>query len=65
MNNKNAALTVDEAAQTWEAFLDHYDVCEECTDMDLEHLCAEGGRLLIVAENAGRAVPRGSTRRVK
>ena len=58
MGKKDESLTTDEAARTWEAFLDHYDVCEECTDINLEHLCDEGGRLLIAAENAGRAVPR-------
>lgn len=59
MDKKNETkVTTDEAPQTWEAFLDHYDVCDECTDMDLEHLCTEGGGLLIAAENAGRAAPR-------
>lgn len=64
MEKKDIAST-DAAAQAWDAFLDHFDGCEECTDMVMEHLCGEGGGLLVAAENAGDAVRRVASARVK
>ena len=65
MEKKDDIAKTDAAAQAWEVFLDHFDGCEECTDMDMEHLCDEGAGLLVAAENAGDAVRRAAPAGVK